>query len=102
MPAPHDVDAAVLDELATANRILAREGVVDAFGHISVRDPTDPSRYLIARSLGPELVTPDDLQRFTLDGLQVDGDVRAPYAERAIHGAVYEARPDVLSVCHNH
>jgi HCOMODA/2-hydroxy-3-carboxy-muconic semialdehyde decarboxylase len=102
VPAPRDVDPAVLDQLATANHILAHEGILDAFGHISLRDPTNPGQYLIARSLGPELVTPEDLQRFTLDGRQVDGDTRAPYAERAIHGAVYEARPDVMSVCHNH
>jgi ribulose-5-phosphate 4-epimerase/fuculose-1-phosphate aldolase len=92
----------LLRDLVLANRILAHEGVLDAFGHVSVRHPDDPGRFIIARSLGPELVTEADLQLFTLDGQQVGGDERAPYSERFIHGAVYEARPDVLAVCHNH
>ena len=91
-----------LRDLVIANRILAHEGILDAFGHVSVRHPEEPSHYLIARSLGPELVTQADLQRFTLQGEQVSGDPRPPYAERAIHGALYEARPDVMAVCHNH
>ena len=62
-------DRELLRELAIANRILAHEGVVDPFGHISVRNPDDPGEYFISRSLGPELVTPDDIQRFSLDGL---------------------------------
>jgi HCOMODA/2-hydroxy-3-carboxy-muconic semialdehyde decarboxylase len=95
-------DPATLRELVLANRILAQHGVVDAFGHVSVRDPTEPGHYLISRSLGPERVTEADLQRFTLDGQQVGGHPAAPYAERAIHGAIYAARPDVLAVCHNH
>ena len=95
-------DPALLDELVLANRILANEGVVDAFGHISVRHPERPEQYLIARSLGPELVSVADLQLFTLEGEQVDGNPEPAYAERAIHGAVYEARPEVVSVCHNH
>jgi ribulose-5-phosphate 4-epimerase/fuculose-1-phosphate aldolase len=89
-------------QLATANRILANEGVVDALGHVSARSSLDPARFLISRSLGPELVTPADIQEFRLDGIQVHGDPRAPYAERAIHAGIYAARPDVLAVCHNH
>ena len=92
----------LLRDLVLSNRILANEGVVDAFGHVSVRHPDDPGRFIISRSLGPELVTEDDLQLFTLDGEQVDGNPDRPYAERFIHGAIYEARPDVISVCHNH
>jgi ribulose-5-phosphate 4-epimerase/fuculose-1-phosphate aldolase len=92
----------LLRDLVLANRILANEGVVDAFGHVSVRHPDDPGRFIISRSLGPELVTEDDLQLFTLDGEQVGGNPERPYAERFIHGAVYEARPDVQAVCHNH
>lgn len=92
----------LLRDLVLANHILAYEGVVDAFGHISARHPDQPDRFIIARSLGPELVTEDDLQLFTFDGQQVGGDPRAPYSERFIHGAVYEARPDVQAVCHNH
>src|SRR5215217_1665197 len=92
----------LLRNLVLANRILAHEGVMDAFGHVSVRHPDDPDRFIISRSLGPELVTEADLQVFALDGEQVGGDSRAPYSERFIHGAVYEARPEVQAVCHNH
>jgi ribulose-5-phosphate 4-epimerase/fuculose-1-phosphate aldolase len=95
-------EGSALQELVIANRILANEGVLDAFGHVSIRHPDYPDHYLIARSLGPELVTETDIQRFTLDGTQVGGDSRPAYAERAIHGAIYEARPEVHAVCHNH
>ena len=102
MPSTPIADAAVLHELVTANRILAREGIVDAFGHVSVRHPDEAGHYLIARSLGPELVTAGDLQRFVLEGEQVGGNPQPAYAERAIHGAIYEARSEVMAVCHNH
>src|SRR5215217_3755859 len=92
----------LLRNLVLANRILAHEGVMDAFGHVSVRHPDDPDRFIISRSLGPELVTEADLQMFALNGEQVGGDPRSPYSERFIHGAVYEARPEVQAVCHNH
>ncbi len=95
-------DPAVLRDLVAANRILAHEGVLDAFGHVSIRHPERPDHYLIARSLGPEFVTEADLQCFTLTGEQVGGNPAPPYVERAIHGAIYEARPDVRAVCHNH
>jgi ribulose-5-phosphate 4-epimerase/fuculose-1-phosphate aldolase len=102
MAAPALGDPAALRELVTANRILAQEGVLDAFGHVSIRHPTQSDRYIISRSLGPALVTEADLQLFTLLGEQVGGNDRPPYAERAIHGAIYEARPDVQAICHNH
>jgi HCOMODA/2-hydroxy-3-carboxy-muconic semialdehyde decarboxylase len=92
----------LLRDLVLANRILANEGVVDAFGHVSIRHPDDPSRFIIARAIGPELVTVEDLQVFALDGEQAGGNPDRPYAERVIHGAIYEARPDVMAVCHNH
>jgi HCOMODA/2-hydroxy-3-carboxy-muconic semialdehyde decarboxylase len=91
-----------LDELVTANRILAREGVVDTFGHISTRHPDNPERYLLSCSRAPECIDIDDIMEFTLDGEPVDPRGRSPYAERAIHGSVYKARPDVTSVVHNH
>jgi HCOMODA/2-hydroxy-3-carboxy-muconic semialdehyde decarboxylase len=91
-----------LRDLAIANRILAREGVVDAFGHVSLRHPGRPDRFFLARSRSPELVTPDDLMEFALDGTPVDARGRTPYSERFIHGAIYEKRPDVHSVIHNH
>jgi HCOMODA/2-hydroxy-3-carboxy-muconic semialdehyde decarboxylase len=95
-------NADLLRDLVLANRILAHEGVVDAFGHVSIRHPDDPTCFIISRSLGPELVTEDDLQLFSLDGQQVGGNPSAPYAERFIHAAVFEARPEVQAVCHNH
>ena len=92
----------LIEELVTANRILAREGVVDSFGHISVRHPDNPQRYLLSRSRAPDCIEKDDIMEFTLDGTPVDPRGRAPYLERFIHGALYEARPDVMSVVHNH
>ena len=91
------------EELVLAHRILANEGVLDAFGHASIRHPDNPEHFVIPRSLGPELVTQDDLQTFTVaTNERVAGNPAAPYAERAIHAAIYAARPDVLAVCHNH
>ncbi len=88
--------------LVAANRILAYEEVVDAFGHVSVRDPENASRYVMARSRSPELVEHADLIRFEQDGRSLDPDSRRPYGERMIHGAIYEARSDVNAVVHNH
>jgi len=97
-----DLDA-LLRDLAVANRILAREDVVDAFGHVSIRHPERPDRYFLSRSRSPGLVTRDDLVEFTLEGEAVDADEqRSFYIERPIHGGVYEARPDVHAVIHNH
>ncbi len=91
----------LLADLVTASRILAHEGVCDAFGHVSVRHPENPSRFFLARAVAPELVTRDDIMEFELDGAPV-GDDRKPFLERFIHGALMEARPDVNSVVHSH
>jgi HCOMODA/2-hydroxy-3-carboxy-muconic semialdehyde decarboxylase len=91
-----------LDELVTANRILAREGVVDSFGHASIRHPRRPDRFLLSRARAPECIEVEDLMEFSLDGTAAEGGARKPYAERFIHGAVYEARPDVQAVIHHH
>lgn len=90
------------ERLALANRILANEGVVDGFGHISVRHPTEPGQYLLSCSRSPALVTADDIMTFALDGTVIGADKRKPYLERFIHGALYEARDDIVSVVHNH
>jgi ribulose-5-phosphate 4-epimerase/fuculose-1-phosphate aldolase len=90
------------DDLALANRILYDRGVVDGFGHVSVRDEQNPQRFLLARNMAPALVTADDVMAFALDGTALDGDVRAPYLERFIHGSIYRARPDVNAVVHSH
>jgi HCOMODA/2-hydroxy-3-carboxy-muconic semialdehyde decarboxylase len=92
----------VLEEIVTANRILAREGVVDSFGHVSTRHPDNPNRFLLSRARAPERIEAADIMEFTLEGEAVDARGRAPYLERFIHGAIYEARPDVQSVVHNH
>jgi len=92
----------LLQELVTANRILAREEVVDSFGHISVRHPDNPQRFLLSRARAPDLIEKDDIMEFMLDGTSVDAGGRNPYLERFIHGGLYEARADVNSVVHNH
>lgn len=91
-----------LEELVTANRILAREGVVDAFGHVSIRHPAFPDRFILSRARAPECIEVVDLMEFTLAGVPLEPAGRKPYAERFIHGAVYEARPDVHAVVHHH
>jgi len=89
-------------ELALANRIIAHEGVLDGFGHVSVRHPNDPKRYLLARSRSPELIEPSDILEFTLDSEPVTPPKGEMYGERVIHGCIYQARPDVNAVCHHH
>jgi HCOMODA/2-hydroxy-3-carboxy-muconic semialdehyde decarboxylase len=93
---------AILDDLVTANRILALTGVVDAFGHISARHPERDDRYIMSCSRAPEQVVHEDLVEFDLDGQPTSPESRPIYAERAIHSEVYRARPEVQSVCHNH
>jgi HCOMODA/2-hydroxy-3-carboxy-muconic semialdehyde decarboxylase len=94
--------AELIEDLVTANRILATQGIVDSFGHVSIRHPDNPKRYLLSRSRAPERVETADIMEFTLEGDPVDAKGRQPYLERFIHGAAYEARPDVMSVIHNH
>ena len=101
MPRPQKPDAATIDDLVAANRILAMHGVLDAYGHVSVRNPADPARFLMSRSLAPQLVTPRDIQEFGPDSEPV-GDSRKPYLERFIHGEIYRTRADVQAVVHSH
>lgn len=89
-------------DLVIANRILAHQRVVDAYGHVSVRNPLDPSRHFLARSTSPGIVGLDDIVEFTHDGVPVGRETRPLYLERFIHGAVYELRPDVNAVLHAH
>ena len=81
---------------------LGHEGVIDAFGHVSLRHPERPDRYLLSRSRAPALVEPDDILEFTLDSEPVEPPTVQLYAERVIHGEIYKARPDVIAVCHHH
>lgn len=95
-------DTETLRDIVIANRILAHEEVVDAFGHISIRDPANPEQYLLSRARAPELIEADDIVTFAQTGEGIDIGDRRPYSERMIHGAIYEARPDVNVVIHNH
>ncbi len=94
--------AAAIEDLATASRILADQGVVDAYGHVSIRDPRNPNRYLMSRSIAPARVTAADIMEFDLDSNPIDRQGRGIFIERFIHGEVYKARPDVNAVVHTH
>src|SRR5205809_1848724 len=91
-----------IEDLVAAYRILAEHGVIDAYGHVSVRSDRDPKRYLLARSLAPELVMPEDIMEYDLDSNPIDPRGRESVRERFIHGEVFKARPDVNAVVHNH
>src|SRR3974390_3641765 len=101
MPVPTTLDEA-RELLARANRMIANEGVLDAFGHVTMRHPTDPNYYLMSRSRAPELVRPEDIHEFTLDSQIVKPIEERLYGERVIHGEIYKARPEVMAVCHHH
>jgi ribulose-5-phosphate 4-epimerase/fuculose-1-phosphate aldolase len=92
----------VIQDLVIANRILAKEDVVDAYGHVSIRHPDEPKHFFLARSLAPDLVERGDIVELGLDGQAVREEPRALYLERFIHAAIYEARPDVHAVVHAH
>jgi ribulose-5-phosphate 4-epimerase/fuculose-1-phosphate aldolase len=96
------VDPALLEDIVVGSRILADFGVVDGFGHVSARHPTNPNHFLMSRSLAPALVTADDIMEFDLDGNPVDARGRTVFLERFIHAEIYRVRPDVMSVVHTH
>jgi len=96
------LDSSVLADLVAANRILAGESILDAYGHVSIRHPGNPNRYLLSRSLAPVLVTAQDIMEYDLDSTPVDPRGRVSVLERFIHGEVYKARPDVNAVIHSH
>ena len=89
-------------DLVIASRTLAEHGVIDAYGHATVRSESDPDRYLMARNLAPELVNEEDILEFDLDSNAIDAKGHAVYQERFIHGEIYKARPDVKAIVHNH
>jgi ribulose-5-phosphate 4-epimerase/fuculose-1-phosphate aldolase len=110
------VDRAVLEDLAAASRILVDQGVFDAAGHVSMRHPGSPDRFLMSRSLAPALVTADDIMEFSLECEPLDslrslgasrsissaaGD-RKPFIERYLHGGIYKRRADVMAIAHGH
>ena len=99
---PGAPDPMLIEDLVAANRILADQGVVDGFGHVSVRHDKHAQRFLLARSMAPALVSAADIIEFDLDGNAADAGGRPVYLERFIHGAIYRARPDVQAVVHSH
>ena len=92
----------IIKDLVIANRILAKEDVVDAYGHISIRNPDNPKSFFISRSLAPELIEKDDIVELGLDGQPVKDEKRSLYLERFIHAGIYEMHPEVTSVVHAH
>ena len=99
---PAAADRALIDKLVLANRILYRQGVVDGFGHVSVRHDRSADHFLLARNMAPGLVRREDIVTFDLDGAPLDAAGRRVYLERFIHAEIYRARPDVQSVVHSH
>ena len=99
---PPPVDPRLIEDLVAANRVLAQEGILDAYGHVSVRHPNNPSRYLLSRSLAPILVSASDIIEYDLDSNPIDAKGRRSVLERFIHGEIYKARPDVKAVIHTH
>ena len=99
---PAEEDAERIADLVIANRIIADQGVVDGFGHISVRSAKNPNHYFISRSRAPGLVSADDIMEYDLDDNPVDARGRSSYLERFIHSEIYKARRDVQSVVHSH
>jgi HCOMODA/2-hydroxy-3-carboxy-muconic semialdehyde decarboxylase len=91
-----------LEDLVAANRILAEHGVIDAYGHVSIRSPDNPNRYFLARSIAPQMVQIEDLLEYDIDSKPIDPQGRESVRERFIHSEIYRARPDVMSVVHNH
>jgi HCOMODA/2-hydroxy-3-carboxy-muconic semialdehyde decarboxylase len=96
------VDRATLEDLAAASRILADQGVFDAAGHVSMRHPGHPERFLMSRSLAPQMITADDIMEFDLDCNAIDARGRNGFIERYLHGEILRARPDVMAVAHSH
>lgn len=92
----------LIDELVTANHILANIGVLDAYGHVSIRDGRNPNHFLLARHMAAGLVTADDIIEYDFDSKAVNANESTGYTERFIHGNIYKARPDVMSVVHFH
>jgi len=95
-------DAELIDDLVAANRILADQGVLDGFGHVSARHDKDPNLFLLARSMASALVTATDIMTFDFDGNPIDPRGRTAYLERFIHSEIYKAHPGVRAVVHSH
>ncbi len=93
--------AEAIRKLVLANHILSNEGILEALGHVSCRNPEDPNTFLLSRSRAPMLVTDDDIMVHDFEGNVLDKEY-TPYGERILHAKIYQARPDVMAICHNH
>jgi ribulose-5-phosphate 4-epimerase/fuculose-1-phosphate aldolase len=96
------ISKALADDIVAASRILAQQGVLDAYGHVSARSDREPGRFVMSRSLAPALVTRKDLMELDADSEPLPGDKRKGFLERYIHGEIYRARPEVMAVVHSH
>src|SRR3954464_11911906 len=101
-PTGGPVDPSVIQDLVYANHICAEQGVLDGYGHVSLRHPGAPDRYFLSRSLSPAVITADDIMEYDLDSNPVDQRGRLMYLERCIHGEIFKARPDVNAIVHSH
>ena len=99
---PEPASPALIEDLVAANRVLSNEGVVDGFGHVSVRHDSEAGVFLLAGSMAPGLVTAADIMQFGEDGEALGGDRRTAYVERYIHSEIYKAQPTVQAVVHSH
>jgi len=102
MPALAQPDPRLIEDLVVANKVLADLGVLDGFGHVSVRHDKDPNRFLMSRSMAPALVKAEDILEYDLDSNAIDAKGRTLFLERFIHGEIYKARPDIKAVVHSH
>lgn len=95
-------DPAQVSELVIASHILASLGLLDAYGHVSVRDSHNPNRYLMSRAVPAAKVTADDIFVYDLDSTPLKGNKAESFWERFIHGEIYKAQPGVMAVVHSH
>jgi len=98
-------DLQLIEDLVAANRILADQGLLDGWGHVSVRHNRDSNRFLMARGVAAQLVTAKDILEFDLDSRPVDTHglpMSGLFTERYIHGEIYKLRPDVIAIVHTH
>lgn len=92
----------LLEQLVTATRILVHEGVMDVFGHVAVRDPSDPNVFWLGRAGAPARLTTDDLMPFGLDGAPLEATDAPLFSERFIHAAVFHEDDTAQASCHHH
>lgn len=92
----------LVEDLIAGSRILAMQGVLDAYGHVSARSDVNPEHFIISRSLAPALVTAADIMELGPDSEPLPGETRKGFLERYIHGEIYRARPDVMAIVHSH